>query len=74
MFDRLKERVKSWMQKAGADTGLSKEFKDILIIKLINKIRNCNFYCIRAYPQLNHCKSVVYAKEFMLIIFNQTVF
>lgn len=29
MFERLKERVKSWMQKAGADTGLSKEFKDI---------------------------------------------
>lgn len=29
MFDKLKERVKSWMQKAGAETGLSKEFKDI---------------------------------------------
>lgn len=29
MFQKIKERVKSWMQKAGADTGLSKEFKDI---------------------------------------------
>lgn len=29
MLDKLKERVKSWMQKAGAETGLSKEFKDI---------------------------------------------
>lgn len=29
MFGKLKERVKSWVQKAGADTGLSKEFKDI---------------------------------------------
>ena len=29
MFDKLKERVKNWMQKAGAETGLSKEFKDI---------------------------------------------
>ena len=29
MLDKLKERVKSWMQKTGAETGLSKEFKDI---------------------------------------------
>ena len=29
MFDKLKERVKNWMQKTGAETGLSKEFKDI---------------------------------------------
>lgn len=29
MFDKLKEKVKNWMQKAGAETGLSKEFKDI---------------------------------------------
>lgn len=29
MLERLKERVKGWMQKTGADTGLSKEFKDI---------------------------------------------
>lgn len=29
MFEKIKERVKNWMQKAGADTGLSKEFKDI---------------------------------------------
>ena len=29
MFERFKERMKNWMQKAGADTGLSKEFKDI---------------------------------------------
>lgn len=29
MFEKLKERVKNWMQKAGANTGLSKEFKDI---------------------------------------------
>ena len=29
MLDKLKERVKSWMQRAGAETGLSKEFKDI---------------------------------------------
>ncbi len=29
MFQKIKERVKNWMQKAGADTGLSKEFKDI---------------------------------------------
>lgn len=29
MLERLKERVRNWMQRAGADTGLSKEFKDI---------------------------------------------
>lgn len=29
MLKELKERVKNWMQKAGAETGLSKEFKDI---------------------------------------------
>lgn len=29
MLERLKERVKGWMQKAGAETGLAKEFKDI---------------------------------------------
>ena len=29
MFDKLRERVKNWMKKAGAETGLSKEFKDI---------------------------------------------
>ena len=29
MLERLKERVRNWMQKAGADTVLSKEFKDI---------------------------------------------
>lgn len=29
MLERLKERVKSWMQRTGAETGLSKEFKDI---------------------------------------------
>lgn len=29
MFEKLKERMKNWMQKAGADTGLSREFKDI---------------------------------------------
>lgn len=29
MLEKLKERVKNWMQKTGADTGLSKEFKDI---------------------------------------------
>lgn len=29
MFEKIKERVKNWMQKTGADTGLSKEFKDI---------------------------------------------
>ena len=32
MFNKLKERVKNFMQKAGADTGLSKEFKDIFEI------------------------------------------
>lgn len=29
MFQEIKERVKSWVQKTGAETGLSKEFKDI---------------------------------------------
>lgn len=29
MLDKLKERVKNWMQRTGAGTGLSKEFKDI---------------------------------------------
>lgn len=29
MLEKFKEKVKTWMQKAGADTGLSKEFKDI---------------------------------------------
>lgn len=29
MLEKFKEKVKNWMQKAGADTGLSKEFKDI---------------------------------------------
>lgn len=29
MLEKLKERVKGWMQKAGAETGLAREFKDI---------------------------------------------
>lgn len=29
MLEKIKEKVKSWMQRAGAETGLSKEFKDI---------------------------------------------
>jgi A118 family predicted phage portal protein len=29
MFDKLKKAVKGWMQKNGAEMGLSKEFKDI---------------------------------------------
>ena len=29
MFDKLRERVGRLMQRAGAETGLSKEFKDI---------------------------------------------
>ncbi len=29
MFEKFREKVKNWMKKAGADTGLSKEFKDI---------------------------------------------
>lgn len=29
MLEKLREKVKNWMKKAGADTGLSKEFKDI---------------------------------------------
>ena len=29
MLGKIKEKVKSWMQRAGAETGLSKEFKDI---------------------------------------------
>lgn len=29
MFERLKKKVKSWMQKNGAEMGLTKEFKDI---------------------------------------------
>lgn len=29
MFQEIKERVKNWVQKTGAETGLSKEFKDI---------------------------------------------
>lgn len=29
MLEKLKEKVKSWMQKTGAEMGISKEFKDI---------------------------------------------
>ena len=29
MFERIKKAVKSWMQRAGADTGMAKELKDI---------------------------------------------
>ena len=29
MFNGLSKRVKNWMEKAKADTGLAKEFKDI---------------------------------------------
>lgn len=29
MFEKFKEKVKSWMQKTGAEMGISKEFKDI---------------------------------------------
>lgn len=29
MLEKLKEKVRNWMQRAGAGTGLSKEFKDI---------------------------------------------
>ena len=29
MLEKIKERVRGWMQKTGANTGLSKEFKDI---------------------------------------------
>lgn len=29
MLDQIRKKVKNWMQRAGAETGLSKEFKDI---------------------------------------------
>lgn len=29
MLEKLRERVKNWMQRTGAETGISKEFKDI---------------------------------------------
>ena len=29
MFERIKERVKNWMQRASAETGIGKEYKDI---------------------------------------------
>ena len=29
MFEGFRERVKNWMQRAGAETGLAKEFKNI---------------------------------------------
>ena len=29
MFDKIKKAVRSWMQRTGAETGMSKEFKDI---------------------------------------------
>ncbi len=32
MLEKIKERVKNWMQKAGAETGLAKEFKDVFEI------------------------------------------
>lgn len=32
MLEKLRERVKNWMRKAGAETGLGKEFKDIFEI------------------------------------------
>lgn len=32
MLDKLREKVKSWMQKTAAETGLAKEFKDIFEI------------------------------------------
>ena len=32
MLDKIREKVKSWMQKTAAETGLAKEFKDIFEI------------------------------------------
>lgn len=32
MLEKIKERVKNWMRKAGAETGLAKEFKDVFEI------------------------------------------
>ena len=29
MFDEFRKRVRNWMEKAKADTGIAKEFKDI---------------------------------------------
>ena len=32
MFEKIKKKVRNWMQKIAADTGLSKEFKDVFEI------------------------------------------
>lgn len=32
MLEKIKKKVRNWMQKTAADTGLSKEFKDVFEI------------------------------------------
>ena len=35
MFDEFRKRVRNWMEKAKADTGIAKEFKDIFELILL---------------------------------------
>lgn len=52
MFDKLKERVKNWMQKTGADTGLSKEFKDIFELGGVPAFNQFYYYGIFIWKYL----------------------
>ena len=51
MFERIKSAfkgVRNWMQKAGADTGIGKEFKDVFEIGGVPSFRE--FYNLGIYP------------------------
>lgn len=52
MFEKLKERVKNWMQKTGADTGLSKEFKDIFEVGGVPAFNQFYYYGIFIWKYL----------------------
>ena len=48
MFERFIKGVRDWMQRAGADTGIGKEFKDIFEIGGVPAFRE--FYNLGIYP------------------------
>lgn len=48
MFERFIKGVRSWMQRAGAETGIGKEFKDIFEIGGVPAFRE--FYNLGIYP------------------------
>ena len=52
MFGKIKERVKNFMQKAGADTGLSKEFKDIFEVGGVPAFNQFYYYGIFIWKYL----------------------